>query len=66
MSLPGGQTLFDYTFIWKMVSGNLIGTGEGAIIPLEEQVKFMFKVSIFQTFAGLFNRYFGQNVLNIN
>ena len=35
-------------FTWKMVSGSLLGQERVLLIPLEEQVKFMFKVSIFK------------------
>ena len=64
MSLPGVKHLITI-FIWKMVSGNLLGQERVLLIPLEEQVKFMFKVSIFKPLqACLIDTC--QNVLNIN
>ena len=43
-----GARLLIIVFIWKMVSGSLLGQERVLLIPLEEQVKFMFKVSTFK------------------
>ena len=56
MSLPGVRRLI-IIFTWKMVSGSLLGQERVLLIPLEEQVEFMFRSLNLQTFAGLLNRY---------
>lgn len=43
-----GASLWITIFIWKMVSGSQLEQEKGLLIPLEGQVRFMFRVLIFR------------------